>query len=200
MDLVIEKTPPKKRQKACDGPRERHLYEAAVMLAVASWLFDGEGAQTVRISPDGMHARQFDIGGWLKVRGFEKINDRGTNPSGGRYTRGPHALEVDFRSGQGDVAADVDGGRIWVETKGGILNTTHSGQTSKLRRGLCEAVGMLMNGSRIQGVDRLMAAVPRHRVTEKLARSMAGRCQAAGIGIALVSGTGSLQMITGVGS
>ncbi len=131
--------------------------------------------------------------------GFEKRAAWGRTKVAGRYTRGTHMLEVDFKSGQGDVVATIDGHRIRVETKGGILNTTHPGQTSKLRRGLCEAVGMLMNGTRTQGTARLPAAVPCHRVTARLARSMADRCQAAGIEIALVSASGALQMITGVG-
>ncbi len=192
-DLVIEKTPPDSRRHACEGPRERHLHEAAVMLAVTQWLFNA-GAPTARMSPDGQHAKQFDIGGWLTAQGFVKIDGWGQTRVGGRYTRGPHTLEVDFKSGQGDVVADIDGDCVWVETKGGVLNTKHPGQTSKLRRGLCEAVGMLMNGSKTEGADLLLAAVPNHPVTETLAQQMAQRCRDAGIAIALVSDTGHLTL------
>jgi len=169
------------------------------MLAVASWLFR-QGARTVCMFPDGMHAKQFAIRGWLETQGFDKTSGWGRTLVAGRYIRGPHTLDVDFRPGCGDVVAIVGACRILVEAKGGILNTTHSGQTSKLRRGLCEAVGMLMNGPRTEGADRLIAAVPRHRETEKLAQQMAPPCRDAGIEIALISATGSLQLITGPGA
>ncbi|MCY4197573.1 MAG: hypothetical protein OXD33_11780 [Rhodobacteraceae bacterium] len=194
-DLVIEKTPPEKRQKSCAGDKKRHLYEPAVMLAVADWMFDS-GAQTVRMSPDGMHAKQFDIRGCLETQGFKQIDRWGHTNAGSRYTRHDHTLEVDFKPGQGDVVADVREYRIWVETKGGFLNTKHAGQMSKLRRGLYEAVGMLLNGSKTHGVDRLIAAVPHHPETEKLSQQMAQRCQDTGIEIAWVFDK-NIQLIAG---
>lgn len=39
---------------------EQHLYEPAVMLAIAKWMFDC-GAEEAYLHPDGMHAKQFDI-------------------------------------------------------------------------------------------------------------------------------------------
>ena len=42
--------------------------------------------------------------------------------------------------------------------------------------------------------DRLIAAVPLHRETEIIARKIAGKCREVGIEIALVSGTGNIQL------
>jgi hypothetical protein len=53
-------------------------------------------------------------------------------------------MVINPRSGLGDVVADADGTIISAECKGGIINTRHSGQVSRLYKGLCETVGMLM--------------------------------------------------------
>ncbi len=90
--------------------------------------------------------------------------------------------------------ADVQGCRVVVETKGGIVNTLHPGQKSKLRKHLYEAVGMLLDCR--EGAGRFIAVVPRHSVTEKIAHRMAGRCRDAGIEIALVSEEGDVQLCT----
>ena len=66
MDFVIERIPPNSRASKCDGPLERHLPEAAVMLAVTWWLFK-QGAVRVSIYPDGMHVRDFDLANWSWV-------------------------------------------------------------------------------------------------------------------------------------
>ena len=79
-----------------------------------------------------------------------------------------------------------------VEAKGGIINTSNPGQKSKLRKHLYEAVGMLLDRSNKR--DRLIAAVPLHPETEKIAHRMAGRCREIGIEIALVSGEGTIQL------
>ena len=39
MTFVTEKPPPEGRVSKTDGHMERHLHEAAVMLAVAQWMF-----------------------------------------------------------------------------------------------------------------------------------------------------------------
>ena len=62
--LVTDREPPARRASHCDGPLERHLSEAGVMLAVAEWMF-GLGAEAVEIHPDGMHVKQFDMCGWF---------------------------------------------------------------------------------------------------------------------------------------
>ena len=161
------------------------------MLAVAQWMF-GLGAKNVYVCPDGMHAKQFDICKWLKNEGFQKTDQRGKTREAGTYARGSRTLDVEFSPGKGDVVAELRGRRVLVEAKGGIINTHHSGQKSRLRKHLYEAVGMLLD--RPNGVDRLIAAVPLHPETEKLARRMAERCQVAGIEIALVSGTGEVKL------
>ncbi len=161
------------------------------MLAVARWMFE-LGAEKVCVHPDGMHAKQFDICGWLKNEGFKRIAERGKTREAGTYTRCHQTLEVEFMPGRGDVVADLKGRRVVVETKGGIINTRHPGQQSRLRRHLYEAVGMLLDGP--NDADRLIAAVPLHRETQKIARRMAGRCLDAGIEIALVSGKGDVQL------
>ena len=162
------------------------------MLAVARWMF-GLGAETVRLHPDGMHARQFDIYEWLTSQGFKKITSMGTTPHGGNYARGQKMLEVEFKPGQGDVVAEIEGRRVVVEAKGGIINTRHPGQKSRLRKHLYEAVGMLLDGP--DRSDRLIAAVPLHPETKKIARRMASRCRDIGVEIALVSGAGEIQMV-----
>src|SRR4051794_37730149 len=48
------------------------------------------------------------------------------------------------KSGLGDVVADVGDHVVAAECKGGIINTRHPGQVSRLYRGLCETVGLLM--------------------------------------------------------
>ena len=170
---------------------EWHLYEPAVMLAVAQWLF-ACGAEKICLHPDGMHIPQFDICGWLKNEGFEKVAAKGKTRDAGTHARNHHTLVVEFSPGWGDVVGDVQGTRVVVEAKGGIINTQHSGQKSKLRKHLYEAVGMLLDGP--DRADRLIAAVPRHPVTEKIARRMAERCRDAGIEIALVTEKGNVQL------
>ena len=176
--LVTDREPPAGRASHCDGPLERHLSEAGVMLAVAEWMF-GLGAEAVEIHPDGMHVKQFDMCGWLASAGFEKVAASGKTREAGRYTRNRQSLTVDFRSGRGDVVGDVRGCRIVVEAKGGCINTRHPGQVSKLRSHLYEAVGRLLDDH--AGPDRLIAAVPRHTVTESIAHRMTGRCACVGI-------------------
>ena len=173
------------------GDCEQHLYEAAVMLSVALWLFD-LGAEEVHIHPDGEHAKQFDIPSWLRMEGFAKIAAIGKTPLAGKYIRHNQELYIEFKPGHGDIVADIKGCRTVVEAKGGIINTNHSGQKSKLRKHLYEAVGMLLDGP--QNADRLIAAVPQHSETEKIACRMVHRCRDAGIEIALVSGNGVVQL------
>ena len=170
---------------------ERHLSEAAVMLAMAQWMFS-RGTKTVKIHPDGMHAKHFDIRGWLETEAFERVGPLGPMREAGYYVKQGQSLSIEFKPGQGDVVGDVRGRRIVVEAKGGCINTRHPGQLSKLRRHIYEAVGMLLD--RHEEVDRRIAAVPRHGETEKISRRMARRCHDAGIEIALVSDDGGVEL------
>ncbi len=162
------------------------------MLAMAQWMFK-QDAKNVCVHPDGMHAKQFHIRGWLENEGFNIKNKRGKTRDAGTYARGDQTLDVIFSPGRGDVVTDLGGNRVVVEAKGGIINTRYSGQESKLRRHLYEAVGILLDDR--THADRLIAAVPLHQVTEKIACRMAKRCRDTGIEIALVSKAGEIHMI-----
>jgi hypothetical protein len=86
--------------------------------------------------------------------------------------------------------AEADGQIISAECKGGgIINTRHAGQVSRLYRGLCETVGLLM-ATPSQG--RQVAVVPLTDGTLRLAERLAPRCALAGIEIALVSSRGQV--------
>lgn len=189
-DLVTALAPPPNRVGKSNGAHEHHLYEGAVMLAYAMHLLRTEGAQQVRIHPDGEHGKQFDFAGWLQRRQFRKISVIGTTAYGGAYENSAgQTITVNPRSGLGDVVAEVGGHVISAECKGGIINTKHSGQVSRLYKGLCETVGMLM-ATPSQG--RQVAVVPLTDSTLRLAERLAPRCAVAGIEIALVGSRGEV--------
>lgn len=142
------------------------------MLAVAWWLFE-QGASHVLIYLDGMHVKDFDVASWLQANDFTKVRTIGKTRHGGVYEYGDRTIEARFLPGFGDVVAQLDGEHIVVEAKGGCLNSHHAGLCSKLRRHLYEAVGSLLDAPE---ATRLVAAVPRHPETEKLAKRMAARC------------------------
>ncbi len=85
--------------------------------------------------------------------------------------------------------AETASGIISAECKGGIINTRHPGQVSRLYKGLCETVGMLM-ATPSQG--RQVAVVPLTDATRRLAERLAPRCAMAGIEIALVGRRGEV--------
>lgn len=190
-DLVTALAPPPNRVGKADGDHEHHLYEGAVMIAYAMHLLRTEGAQHVRIHPDGEHGKQFDFSGWLERRQFRKISTIGTTAYGGAYENSAgQTITVNPRSGLGDVVADVGDHVISAECKGGIINTKHSGQVSRLYKGLCETIGMLM-ATPSQG--RQVAVVPLTGSTLRLAERLAPRCAMAGIEIALVGSRGEVM-------
>ena len=189
-DLVTALEPPPNRAGKSEGAHEHHLYEGAVMLAYAMHLLRTEGAQDVRIHPDGEHGKQFDFAGWLGRREFAKLSSIGSTPYGGVY-RNPagQTITVNPRSGLGDVVAEIGGHSISAECKGGIINTRHPGQVSRLYKGLCETVGMLMA---TPSQDRQVAVVPLTESTLRLAERLAPRCALSGIEIALVGSRGEV--------
>jgi hypothetical protein len=190
-DLVTALAPPPNRVGKAHGDHEHHLYEGAVMIAYAMHLLRTEGAQHVRIHPDGEHGKQFDFSCWLERRQFRKISTIGTTAYGGAYENSAgQTITVNPRSGLGDVVADVGDHVISAECKGGIINTKHSGQVSRLYKGLCETVGMLM-ATPSQG--RQVAVVPLTGSTLRLAERLAPRCAMAGIEIALVGSRGEVM-------
>ncbi|MDE2914920.1 MAG: hypothetical protein OXL68_18610 [Paracoccaceae bacterium] len=192
-DLVTVLKPPTKRAGKLDGDREHRLYEGAVMVAYAMHLLRTEDAHDVRIHPDGQHGKQFDFAGWLERRDFTKDSSLGKTTYGGIY-RNPadQTVTVFPKSGLGDVVAMLGDRILIAECKGGTINSRHAGQLSRLRRGLCESVGLLM-ATPSQG--RQVAVVPRTEITSRLAEKLAPRCALAGIEIALVGSRGDVLYV-----
>lgn len=188
--LISMKEPPEKRLAKAEGGVEHHMSEAAVMLAFAMHLFK-HGAQKVSIHPDGEHGKRFEIQAWLATHGFTWREGWGTTSYAGRYLNGNLVLEVHVKPGQGDVVATIEGHPIVAECKGGIINTRHAGQVSRLRKGLHEAAGQLLTRSGIGEVN--IAVAPLTNTTRDLAIKMAPRANRAGINIALVSATGVVE-------
>ena len=192
-DLIVELDPPPNRRGKCGGEKERHLTEAAVMLAYGMHLLRTvPGLLKVELHPDGEHAKRFEIPRWLNARSFLLSEGHGTTAWGGTYVSGQQVIAVTSIPGKGDVVALTTDGVILAECKGGIVNTRHPGQVSRLRKGLCEAVGLLMA---IPPVGRQVAVVPYTETTLRLAKRMAPRAKSAGIEIALVNEFG--QVIDG---
>ena len=189
-DLVTALAPPPNRVGKHASDLEHHLPEGAVMVAYAMHLLRTRGAQRVSIHPDGEHGKRFDFQGWLGRQGFQKTSSTGSTSYGGIYRNG-HGQEfvVNPRSGLGDVVAEIEGGLLSAECKGGIINTRHAGQVTRLYKGLCEAVGLLM-ASPTKGFQ--VAVVPMTEGTLRLAKRMAPRCALAGIDIALVGARGDI--------
>jgi hypothetical protein len=188
-DLIVELDPPTNRRGKCDG-KERHLTEAAVMLAYGMHLLRTEpGLEKVELHPDGEHAKRFEIVRWLSARGFTLKEPQGKTAYCGTYSNGRQTIIVASTPGKGDVVARTNDGIIVAECKGGIINTSHAGQKSRLRKGLCEAVGLLM--ARDKG-GRQVAVVPNTETTLKLARKLAPRALDAGIEIAVVNERGQV--------
>lgn len=192
-DLITHRAPPPNRAGMCDGGQEQHLPEGAVMVAFAMHLLRTvPKLRKVSIHPDGEHGKRFDFSGWLGKRGFAMTSSLGKTAYGGTYsTREGMTIVVNPSSGRGDVVAECDGVRIVAECKGGIINTRHAGQVSRLRQGLCEVIGLSLAIPVVQG-RRQFAVVPRTKVTETLAGRMATRARTAGIEIALVDARGNV--------
>jgi hypothetical protein len=189
-DLVRELAPPPNRVGKCVGDLEHHLDEGAVMVAFAMHLLRTTSTQEVRIHPDGEHGKRFDFAGWLGKRGFEQTSRSGRTEYGGTYTwPDGRRIVVNPTPGKGDVVAEIDGVVLSAECKGGIINTRHPGQVSRLYKGLCETVGLLMANP---SPGRQIAVVPRTEGTLKLAQRLAPRCAIAGIEIALVGSRGEV--------
>jgi hypothetical protein len=191
-DLVRELAPPPNRVGKCVGDLEHHLDEGAVIVAFAMHLLRTTSTQEVRIHPDGEHGKRFDFAGWLHRRGFELTLRSGRTEYGGIYTWSDGRRIVNPTSGRGDVVAEIDGVVLSAECKGGIINTRHSGQVSRLYKGLCETVGLLMANP---SPGRQIAVAPQTDGTLKLTQRLAPRCAAGGIEISLVGRRGEIEDI-----
>jgi len=192
-DLITQHTPPPNRKTYCEGGVECHLSEGAVMLAFAMHLLRTWPAlKQVGIQPDGEHAKRFAFRTWLEIHGFEKITSSGSTAYAGTYvSKAGHMIVLNPKSGLGDVVATLDNRSVVAECKGGIINTKHPGQQSRLRRGLCETVGLSLAMPIVEG-RRQYAVVPKTPVTESMAKKLAPRAGLAGITIALVDQTGNV--------
>jgi hypothetical protein len=192
-DLLILKAPAPGRIVKTRGDHEKHMSEGAVMLAYAMHLLRTTPAMVVHIHPDGMHAKQFNFKTWLEARGFRRRVTTGTTPYGGSYSSSNGwTIVVHPISGRGDVVANDGGVHVSAECKGGIINTEHNGQKSKLYRGLCETIGLLMASP---SSGKQVAVVPDTPTTRSLAARLAPRCRVASIGIALVGPMGEITDI-----
>lgn len=162
------------------------------MLAFGMYLLQN-GAAVVELHPDGEHGKQYDFETCLAQLGYCHVVTRGTTRYGGEYSRGEQKVYISPKSGLGDVVAQLETHRVLAECKGGVVNSRHTGQLSRLRRGLCEAVGLLM--TRRRGDNRYIAVVPATAATRAMARQMISQTLAAGIEIALVDGAGDVTFI-----
>jgi hypothetical protein len=192
-DLISLREPPPNRVGSCDGSVEHHLSEGAVMVAFAMHLLRTvPKLKRVAIHPDGEHGKRFDFRKWFKAHDFEMTGPMGTTSYGGTYTSASgETVTINPTSGRGDVVAELGEASFVAECKGGVINTRHPGQQSRLRKGLCETVGLSF-ATPITPGRRQFAVVPLTKVTENLGRRMSVRARAAGIEIALVDGRGNV--------
>jgi hypothetical protein len=189
-DLIIMLPPPPNRRGKSQHENEHHFREGAVMLAYAMHLLRTEPTDEVRIHPDGEHGKGFDFSGWLARHGFDVVSRSGKTAYGGSYANAQgKKIVVNPKSGMGDVVAQLGDLVISAECKGGIINTRHSGQVSRLDKGLCEVVGRLMANP---SPGRQVAVVPYTEPIFRLATRLIPRCAEAGIEIALVKSRGEV--------
>lgn len=170
---------------------EHCLSEGAVMIAFALHVFD-RGATAVSLHPDGEHGKRYDLKACLAHHGFRHTRSQGSTSYGGEYTREHQLLTILPKPGLGDVIAQLDGRKLVAECKGGVINSKHAGQLSRLRSGLCEAVGLLLARPHD---EQHIAVVPYTPATLALARRMIVRTLAAGIRIALVDADGRITFV-----
>jgi hypothetical protein len=190
-NLIKFHEPPKNRTGKAEGGLEKDFTEAAVMLAYALYLLgEYDELDEIELHPDGEHGKRFNIRDWLERQGFMLVEPQGKTTYSGRYTNGNRSILVSLKPGTGDVLAKMGSYTIVAECKGGIINTKHAGQKSRLRRGLCEAVGLLM--AREDTEERHYAVVPLTDDTQRLAERMRPRCTKAGIEIVLICEDGTI--------
>ena len=191
-DLIVELDPPENRRGKCQG-KERHLTEAAVMLAYGMHLLRTvPELRTVTLNPDGEHAKRFDIALWLSARGFVRKEAPGKTAFVGTYMCGEQSIVVASIPGKGDVVAATRGKTIIAECKGGIIKhpprRTDISTTQRFVRSRWFADGA---GARRAASRR----GPRTETTLRLARKLAPRARDAGIEIALVDELGRVTDI-----
>jgi hypothetical protein len=194
--LIRMHVPEQKRALRAIGGIEHHLTEGAVMVSFAIHLLGAvPKLRHVALHPDGEHAKHFDFAAWLMMQGFARESAVGRTTYGGLYAsaRGLTIL-INPKSGVGDVVADIDGQSLVAECKGGVINSTHAGHLSRLRKVLCETVGLSLATQRCDGL-RQFAVVPKTLTTAALAKKISTRSMAAGVEIALIDGIGNIEYV-----
>lgn len=194
-NLLTMRQPPDKRLKGLSGELEEYLSEGAVAMAFAMHLLRTTDTRRVEVHPDGQHNKNFDFRIWLSACGYVFVKSIGKTTYGGIYRHADgREIEITLTPGKSDVVAIAGNRKVIAEAKGGVVNTKHPGQTSRLRQGLCEAVGLLMATERKDGM-RQVAVVPRVDATVRIAERMIARARQVGIEIALVDGRGNITEI-----
>ena len=137
LNFIQERDPPPNRAGHCpDGEKEKHFTEAAVMISFALHLLESyPDAHSVRICPDGEHAKRFDIKNWLEKNGFNKTESSGSTSYGGKYVRDRHTIQVTPTSGFGDVVIETGNENIVAECKGGVVNAKHPDKRHAFAKG-----------------------------------------------------------------
>lgn len=173
-DLIVELDPPDKRRAKCDDGKERHLTEAAVMLAYGMHLLRTvPELLTVELHPDGEHGKRFEIVRWLAAQGFVLKERHGKTTYCGTHVKDQQSIVVASIPGEGDVVAKAREETIIAECKGGIVNTRHAGQTSRLRKVCARPSGYSWRERR----GRQIAVVPKTETTLRLAQKLAHRAK-----------------------
>ena len=127
-DYIDFRDPPPNRAGKCDGEKEQHLTEAAVMIAFATYLLEN-GAATVEVHPDGEHGKRHDIKTTLERLGFEFLSPNGTTAYGGIYRRGEQTVAVTRHLAKETLSREIAGQLVVAECKGGIqAQTSTTGQ------------------------------------------------------------------------
>ena len=183
---IVKRDAPANRKRYCDAGIEHHFPEAAVMIAFAMHLF-AHGAREVELHPDGEHGKRFDLSRCLQILGFKHTFGQGKTSYGGTHKRGQQKLSITVKPGLGDVVAKMNGHWLVAECKGGVVNSQHAGQASRLRRGLC--LTRPLDG------ERQVAVVPSTPLTRKVASRLSPRARTAGIEIALVDPMGNVAFL-----
>lgn len=183
---ITYREPPPKRIKYADGGVEHVFSEGAIQLAFAFYLLQKFPEMShIEVHPDGEHGKRFDIRGFLERRGFELTQSQGSTNYGGTYNNRTHSVLVSPTPGRGDVVASLPDQTIVAECKGGVINSTHAGQKSRLRSGLHEVIGQLM--ARSSEGELQFAVVPYTKETAKVAEKLRPRCAIVGIEIVLLN-------------
>jgi len=113
--------------------------EAEVALKLAEYLVGRiTGVPGASVSIDGAAAKQFDIGRYLRKRGWRQQEQRGKNKWAGCYESKGKRLEIHSRPGEGDVVVPVDSYRFIAECKKGPRKKSANGQERRL---LAEVIG-----------------------------------------------------------